>query len=331
MSSRRTAILIVAIAVGIVAVVLIWQYVRGIEDRINEDSKPVDVFIAAENIPRGTPGQTAVDAKQIQQAQIPQKFRPATAITSTDQVQQKVALFDISPGTVIVDKMFVDPSTSQISFRERLKNPQHVAISIQVDQVRGVGGFLVPGDEVNMMIMQDNAPTKSALEASAADPTAEQKQSPLLATKVIDEMKKTADQHIGASVVASGLQDAGPQWIFLDTTARYLYQKVQILAVGQSQLLSPGEQAATTTGSGTTTTPPPSGGGSGLLTINVPSQAAQLIASVADKGLYLTLVPRNYQPVALPPLPIIMEKLPGEDPAILCPYAKDTTGCNPVG
>ena len=50
-------------------------------------------------------------------AQIPQEFRPASAITTTDEIQKKVALFDIPQNTAIVQDMFVDPAQSQISFR----------------------------------------------------------------------------------------------------------------------------------------------------------------------------------------------------------------------
>jgi Flp pilus assembly protein CpaB len=319
-SSRRTAILIGAIAVGIVAVVLIWQYVRTIEDKVYEDSQPTEVYLAQDTVPRGTDGGVALDSKLITTTQIPQKYRPATAITSADALQKKVALFDISPGTVIVDKMFVDPATSQISFRQRLKNKTHVAISIQVDQVRGVGGFLVPGDEVNMMIMQDNAAVKDAI---AQEITAELSGAPGTTGKLVDEMRKYEPNHNADTVVQKG----GAQWMVLDKTARYLYQKVQILAVGSSQLLSPGEQASTTGAAA------PAGGGSGLITFNVPAQAAQWIATGADKGFYLSLVPKDYQPTAIGPLPVVIDTLPGEDATKLCPYVDEAGNpdCAPKG
>src|SRR5690606_8563906 len=96
---------------------------------------------------------------------------------------------------------------------------------------------------------------------------------------------------------------------------RYLYQKVQILAVGQSTLLSPGEQ--TTTSGGTTAA---AGAGSGLITFNVPPEAAQWIASAQDSsGMYLTLVAEDYVPKPLPPIDSGGD-LPGENPAVLTPY-----------
>ena len=306
MSSRRTAILIGAIIVGVIAVLLIVRYVNDIESRVNADSAPSTVFVARENIPRGTEGTVAVDSQLIVSAEIPQKFRPSTAIQSTDAVRQKVAVFDIAPNTVIVEGMFVDQSTVQISFRERLKNPNHVAISIQVEQVKGVGGFIVPGDEVNMMVFQDNKDVIEALTAEAGE-------GPL----IVPDLAAAITPQPTENIVGNG----GAQWIVMSKTARYLYQKVQVLAVGQNQLLAPGESTAPTDGTETTTTQ----NNTGLITFNVPPVAAQWIAtgSSGDGGFYLSLVAKDYQPRPLTPLPIITDRLPGEDPLRLTPYFED--------
>jgi Flp pilus assembly protein CpaB len=151
-SSRRTLILVGAILIGVIAALLIYNYVQGINNRANNNAKLVDVFVAKSDIARGTEGKQASDSGQIGSAQIPQQFRPATAITTTDQLAKKVALFDVPKGMVIVNGMFVDPASAQISFRQRISQPNWVAVTISTDTVRGVGGFLVPGDEVNMTV-----------------------------------------------------------------------------------------------------------------------------------------------------------------------------------
>ena len=272
MSSRRTVILLVAIVVGALAAFLLFNYVQGIEDRANEGAERVQAFRASNEIPRGTPGETAADAGDIEEKGIPQDIRPETAITSLAEIERKVALFDIAPGTVIVQGMFVDPSTTQISFRQRLKNSNHTAITINVDATRAVGGYLVPGDEINMMVLEEGAGGgEGAPEAGVGAPA------------------------------------------LLTQRARYLYQDVQIIAVGQNVLLEPGEQSESE-----------GGGTSSLITLNVPPKAAQWIASF-DNGFYLTLTPEEYEPKAIEPLPDTIDALPGEDPALLTPY------CGPDG
>jgi len=59
---------------------------------------------------------------------------------------------------------------------------------------------------------------------------------------------------------------------------------------------------------------------SGLITLEVPATAAQLIASVNPESIYLTLLPQDYKPEALPKLDPFPALLPGEDPTQLTPY-----------
>jgi Flp pilus assembly protein CpaB len=271
----------VAIGVAVVAALLLFNFVRGIEDSAYEGAERVEVYKADLAVPRGSEGLEAVNSGAIVVDQIPREFRPDTAISKTDEIAGKVALFNIAPGTVIVKDMFVDAATTQISFRQRLKNRDHVAITIQVDSVRGVGGFLVPGDEVNMMVFSENA---------------------------------TGDGEVAGQ----------PQ--LLGNSARYLYQDVQILAVGSTAQLEPGEAATAPDG---TPTSAPAGGGSGILTLNVPPKAAQWIASF-ENSFYLTLNPEDYEPRPIEPLPGDVTLLPGEDPALLTPYCGlDGDGSDP--
>jgi pilus assembly protein CpaB len=204
-------ILLGAIAIGVVAALLLFNYVRGIEDRANDNARRVDVFVAKAPVPQGTPGETATADGSVGTSKIPQEFRPATAINSADEIVRKVAIFDIAPGTVIVQGMFVDPAETQISFRARLKNPDHVAITVSIDQVRAVGGFLVPGDDVNMLVFQEGGEGEA--------PEAAPGQAPVTGV--------------------------------LNSFARMLYQDVNVLAVGANAQLAPGEQVSTEDEQGT--------------------------------------------------------------------------------
>jgi Flp pilus assembly protein CpaB len=285
-SSRRTVILIAAIAVGVVAVLLVLNYVSGIQNESDKNAEKQSVWQAKNDIKRGADGDVSVKNGDIVNKDIPAEFRPATAIQSTDEIKGKIALFDIGAGSVIVSNMFVDPTQAVISFRDRLENKNHQAIAFSVDQTGGVGGFLAPGDEINMLIIQDNAAARDLI-TDAPD----------------------------LSLQASILKNSGPQPLFMEKTARYLFQKVQILAVGQNQLLTPGEQANDAAA-------PANAGFSGIITVNVPPEAAQLIASFASQGqsFYLSLTAKGYEPRELLPLPIVVDLLPGEDQELLTPY-----------
>lgn len=268
MSSRRTLILIAALVVGAIAAFSLYTYVGGIEDRANDNAERVTIFKIVQDIPKGTFGDEAFAQGLIEEDVIAKEYRPATAIANPAQIDGLVAISDLPANQVVVSNQFVSQAESLSTFSSLLKNNE-VAISISIDQVRGVAGLLVPGDFVNMLVT-------------------------------------------GTTAAAGGTAEGGAD-VFTQP-ARYLFQKVQILAVGQTRKLAPGESAATNP-DGT----PVATGSSGLLTFALPALAAQQIASVSAGSFYLTLVPKDYQPTPLAPLDI-NASLPGEAADRLTPY-----------
>lgn len=277
MSSRRTLILIASVLVGAIAAYALFTYIGGIEDEANDNAERVEVFKIVQDIPKGTFGDEAFALGLIEPDVIAKEFRPPTAITSPAQIDGLVAISDLPVNQVVVSNQFVSQAESLSTFSSLLKNNE-VAITISIDQVRGVAGLLVPGDFVNMLVTADAAVAPAEGEAPA-------------------------EGQGGAAVFTA--------------PARYLFQKVQILAIGQSRALEPGETSATNP-DGT----PVTSSSSGLLTFAVPADAAQQMASVAGGSYYLTLVPKDYQPEPLPPLDV-NAPLPGETAGQLTPYGPD--------
>ena len=267
MGSRRTVILIAAVLIGAIAAYALYNYVNGVEDRAYDNAKRVQVFVVKQPIAKGTPGDQAVGDKLVQAGQIPQEFRPATAITDTAVLDGKVALTNLVPGQVVVDGMFVDQATAFVTFSERIPVDQ-VAVTVSVDQVHGVAGLLVPGDKVNLMVVMDAA-TAALAGGQPGQP---------------------------AKPAAEGSTDS-------NLTVRYLYQNVEVLAIGQTAAADVGATEA------------PTNPGSGLITFNVPPDAAQRIA-LAGTQLYMTLAPKDFQPVDLPPVDFSTLFQPG----VLTPY-----------
>jgi Flp pilus assembly protein CpaB len=288
-SSRRTLILLGAVGLGLLAAFFLYTYVNGLEDDIKADIQPVQVVVAAESIPTGTPGEVAVDDVLVQISEIPRENLPDNAVSNTDSLNGKVALFDIPKNLPITTDMFVRPDQAQISFRQRLQEPEWVTVTVNVDEVAGVAGLLVPGDEVNIMV-----------EVGFEDP----------------------EEVLGAQ--GTPVDPANP---LLVVAPRYemLYQKVHIIAVGRTTQQLPGESVdESETGSSTRED-------TGLITFNVPPEAAQYIATFAygdieNSGVYLSLVPVDYEPEPVPAPPLGVEELPGQNPDILTPYGPDDTG-----
>ena len=270
MSSRRTLILIAAVLVGAIAAYALFTYVGGIEDEANDNAERVKIFKIVGDIPKGTFGDEAFAQGLIEEDVIAKEYRPGTAITTPAQIDGLVAISDLPANQVVVSNQFVSQAESLSTFSSLLKNNE-VAITVSIDQVRGVAGLLVPGDFVNMLV-----------------------------TGVAPEVDPAAPAEGGEAIYTQ--------------PARYLFQKVQILAIGQTRKLEPGE-TANVNPDGT----PVASASSGMLTFALPAVAAQQIASVEGGSFYLTLVPKDYQPVPLAPLDV-NAPLPGETADQLTPY-----------
>jgi Flp pilus assembly protein CpaB len=292
MSSRRTLILIAAIAVGALAAFAIFNYVGGIEDRANEDIERVEVFRVERDIPQGLTGQEACDQGYIDtSALIPREFFPPNAVEDCETILTKRAVATIPANQVLVHNMFVDAETSQITNARRIQTGR-VAITISVDDVRGVAGLVVPGDFVNMM----------AITAG-------------------DECGEDTGAAPEGEAPAGETAESGPGALYCSPAAM-VYQGVQVLFVDRSPIPLPGEQLA----AGSDGTDPAAVLNSGLLTLSVPPAAAQVIASIGADQWYLTLVPPDYTPAAVPALDPAPALLPGQDSSQLTPCGPD--GCS---
>ncbi len=295
-SSRKTLILIAAIGVGVFAGIALLNYVRGIERGVYEEAQPVEVLIATADIPANTP--VAEAFASIEVSEVPLKIRPATFISpdNTDPITGLVALSDIPRNQIIISGLFVDPTVVSSTLRDQIPEG-NVAFSINVDTTRAVGGYLQPGDEVNMMINHGSVCTSDTDEGDTA-PGSE-----------IEAQPVSDGSPTGFGAVVSS-----QEYCTFSQPARYLYQRIEILAIGARQALQTGETS--------TAALTPQGG---TLTFLVPNEAAQLLASVAPEDIYLTLLPDGYE---VEPLPALTEALtsnatPAELEGCGTPYGPD--------
>jgi hypothetical protein len=253
-------------------------------------------------------------------ANIAAEFKPVTAIVDPSIVQDKVAVANYTTGQILVDGMFADPIENQITFAGRVPNDcalpntngsinnkpvPCVAITISVDQTRGVAGVIVPGDFVNILVQPESGYCKKPDEGG----------------KITIEAPKGAiiTKPDPGQIVQGQNADGGTN---ICNPARFLYQAARVLFVDRTAVPQPGEITSSGTNSATPTGAAQTSVNTGLITLEVPPQAALLIASITPEELYLTLLPQNYSPEAIPkldPFPAT-GNLPGEDKDQLTPY-----------
>jgi len=156
MTSKRTVVVAVAVAVGVVASVLSYVFLNDAQTRAYHNAKMVPAYVIAKPVPRTLSGADAVNGGYVVEKKVPAEFRPPTAITNLSSLQGKEAIAPFSVGQVLVGSMFVSPAAAANTFSGQIP-AGNVAVTVSVDQVHGVAGLAVPGDKVDLLITVNNA------------------------------------------------------------------------------------------------------------------------------------------------------------------------------
>ena len=249
MGNRRMLILVIAVALAGLTAFLTFNYANSADERAMKGTEPVSVFLVKKDIPKGYPGDKALDEGYIGRESIPRKFFPAKAITNAQALRGQVALAPLSAGVPVVEGSFVEPRLAQESFAQRLEKGMQ-AVTLAVSDVQGVARLVVPGDHVNLMV--------------------------------------TMDKPAGPGAAGGGKE------------TKTVLQNVEVLAVGNSTTLQPGEAAiqAQNLQAGQAKTVD-----SGLMTFAVPALDAERVVHAPEVGaIHLTLVPPDFTPSAVPPV-----------------------------
>ena len=296
MSSRRTLILIGAVVIGGLAAFLTLSYVRGVENRSDEAGQMVDVVVVAGPIAKGTNADQAIDAKLLTMDKRRQDELPANPVRRMADIMGQVASLDLGGGEVVTSSMFV-PSTALNGSKSASLDKGNVAITISVDQAAGVAGLVQPRGNGNILASYCAVSGTGGSAAARGDQSCNPSPS-------------------GAPAPGNG--------VTLGTPASYLFQAVKVLAVGQSLGQPVAATAAPTDAAAApeTTAPPAQ---SPLITVQLPPNEAQLLASLRNADLYLTLNRPDYTPVPLP-FTNNLPNLPGETGQPTYPTAPGATG-----
>jgi pilus assembly protein CpaB len=154
MAANKKAVAVVAIlAVGILAFasVSLYKYLKGQEERMQEAVREAvateKVVVSAEEIPIGT----ALTSSVVKEVDWPATSIPEGSYISVDEVAGRLALQTFLAGEPITE--------AKLMPREGLpgimtyKIPEgHRAMTVGVDQVSGVAGFITPGSKVDVVL-----------------------------------------------------------------------------------------------------------------------------------------------------------------------------------
>jgi pilus assembly protein CpaB len=148
---------VAAVVLAAIAGVVVWKYVTNADTRAEKNKHLVTALVAKDKIARGTVFDQVVSDHLLREVEIPADSLPPNRILpGTDQsllavYKDMVAATDIFAGTPVVADQFVQASQLVNTVAGAIPKGKE-AITVSLDQTHAVGGFLTPGDTVNIIL-----------------------------------------------------------------------------------------------------------------------------------------------------------------------------------
>src|SRR4030043_421178 len=152
MAARPKALYIfgaAAIAIAALAAFLLYNYLKGEGERVSGAVATVPVLVASAEIPIGS----SINVTQVKTVGWPKASMPQGALTSTDQATGRGAIQTFMPGDPIVEAKLMPKEGAPFSILTYKIPEGHRAMTVAVDQVSGVAGFINPGNIVDVVLI----------------------------------------------------------------------------------------------------------------------------------------------------------------------------------
>ena len=275
--------MLVALILAGLAAWAVWNYLQNVENEITAGQEVVEVFRAGEAIAEGTDGAILLSdfnsgGTQIAQSEDEAEDVPVGAITTAEQLNQvltdRIAAGPIAAGSILTESQWTSITVDVVPLAEEIPSGKQ-AMTISTDNIRGINGFVEPGDRVNMIITIDIPEDLLPEELSGI---AEQPVAPVEGQPATEEAVATV------------------------TYTRFVLQGLPVMATGRD--IRPEEDAPDTVevDPATTGDTTPEGepveedlGNDTTFTLEVTPEQAERIAYASENGsIWLTLVPGDF-------------------------------------
>lgn len=278
MRNWRVVTAVAAVVLAALAGLLVFKYTQDQKDEAKKPFKFVNVLVVQSRVPKQTSFESALETGLISRKDVVRQDVPDTAIpgespdaTLKSTYSGRVASHDLVPGQTVVTSDFVSQGSIQSGLAGTLASDagknglgkNTLAITLSLDQAHAVGGFLSPGDHVNIITTVD---IKDETPASRYKVTTNGKNGVKLSAFLIG----------GVKVLTVGNQ----------TTATQNATTPAVTSNSKSGTTTPTTAASTTTQSSN----------NGMITVEVtPRQALQIVQAQAVGSLYVTLNPATFK------------------------------------
>jgi pilus assembly protein CpaB len=265
-------VLLVALLLAGVAAFAVFQFLNGIQRDVQEGQERTPVFRATSFIAEGSEGSLVLQSGQISASEENVEDQPTGAITSEQELNAflsgRLAVGPIETNEIIVQSQWAELTVDLIPLADLIPSGKQ-ALTISTDAVRGVNGFIRPGDLVNMIITLEiefsQIPVDSPIFGIPSDTTAPD--------------GTTAEEDQTATV----------------TYTRYVMQGLPVLAVARDVRTEEGESTTVTTVAPATGEQAAPEVPLTVFTLEVtPEQAERIVFAFENGSIWLTLVPEDF-------------------------------------
>lgn len=155
---RRALVLLVALLLAGVAAFAVFQFLNGIRNDVEANREKTPVYRATQFIPEGSDGSLAFQSSWFAPGEENVEDLPEGAITTEQELQAivsgRLAVGPIERNEIITSSQWAQLTVDLKPLSELIPSGKQ-ALTIQTDAVRGVNGFVRPGDLVNLIITLD--------------------------------------------------------------------------------------------------------------------------------------------------------------------------------
>jgi Flp pilus assembly protein CpaB len=270
---RRTLVLIVALLLAGIAAFAVWQFLSNVEKEKEAELELRAVYrVTGGIITEGTEGSLVLSQERTVLSDEETRFLPDNAIGSLEELTAtltgRVAAGPISNNSILTTDQWVELTADIKPLAERIPEGKQ-AITIGVDNIQGVNGFVEAGDRINIIVT-----LTAPIEQIAEDVIASETLTP-------EELK--------------ALQAELEQGII----SRFVLQGLPVLAVGtEIRADEDADQTVTVTTVAVEGEEATQQNETGILTLEVtPEEAERIAYTFATGTVWLTLVPEDFVPV----------------------------------
>jgi pilus assembly protein CpaB len=137
--------LIFAVAVGLLATFFVAMYIKRLELRSDDATTLKEVCVTTSDILANR----AIDERALRRTQAPMRYVQPLAFSDCQQAVGRIAAIPVPAGTQLSAGALVDPSRVGLS---TFVDPTQRALTVAVDSITGVGGWIRPRDIVDVFV-----------------------------------------------------------------------------------------------------------------------------------------------------------------------------------